>query len=243
MKKSAVVPVVTILIFSLVLVSTSQAALTALSSPDITVQAGYRYSQQRQDLILALEAYSEAEYVYAYRMLVPLARTDVAVAQYYLATLYDQGKGTDQDQLMAFIWYKRAALQGHTEAQHNLAVAYARGVTGKPDMKKAINWWKRAASMGNTDSQFNLGVIYSGGYGAADVDMSQALHWWRVAARNGDVAAQFNLGAIYANGLDGQSSRLCEASRWWKKAADSGFKRAETALRFIQVQAGYTHCP
>ena len=60
-------------------------------------------------------------------------------AQNTLGSMYEQGKGVDQDYNQAFYWFTAAAEQGHANAQINLADMYARGQGTNQDYKKAFN--------------------------------------------------------------------------------------------------------
>jgi TPR repeat protein len=205
-------------------------------------QVGYAHVQQGVNFSHAQTAFENKNYAYSARLLIPIAQSGHAQAQYLLATQYDLGLGVKRSEALSFYWYKKAARAGISIAQHNLAVAYAQGYGIDADLTKAIRWWERAANAGNTDSQYNLGIIYAAGRDSIKPDMKKAMKWWRMAAMSGDPAAQFNLGAIYANGI-GMSSRTCEASRWWKKSAANGFAQAEMALAVLQAKSDYASCP
>ena len=43
-----------------------------------------------------------------------------AKAQYTVGTKYYNGEGVDKDVNQSFIWLKKSADQGHTDAQYNL---------------------------------------------------------------------------------------------------------------------------
>jgi uncharacterized protein len=48
-------------------------------------------------------------------------------AQFSLALMYEDGKGTPKDYSKALHWYTQAANKGHSLAQNNLALMYKRG--------------------------------------------------------------------------------------------------------------------
>lgn len=55
------------------------------------------------------------------------AQHNHAEAQYYLATMFENGQGTAKDDKQAVEWYTRSAEQGNVEAQFNLACCYEDG--------------------------------------------------------------------------------------------------------------------
>ena len=234
---------VTLLFIVLVLLLVSQrvAAKTGISQQLFTGSIGYQPQQQNANYAEAKQAFEEQEYAYAFRLMKGLAENGHHHAQYYLATMYDMGLGSDQDEYRAYRWYKKAAMAGMSTAQHNLAVAYARGLGVKADLNQAIKWWERAAKQGHTDSQFNLGIVYATGKGSIAPDLRKAQKWWHMAAVNGDAAAQFNLGALYANGLAAPASS-CDAVFWLQRSEKNGFKQAHIALSQIEHSAKFSKC-
>ena len=186
-------------------------------------------SIQQQMLKHAMLTYQRADYQTAYHRLRSLALQDIADAQYYLATLYDDGRGVEANSAMAAYWYRRAAKLGHLNAQYNIGVAYANGDGVQKNMVDAVRWWRVAAVSGSINAQFNLGIMYLKGDGIRR-DASEAVHWWNKAAQQGDPAAQYNLGALYANG-QGVSQDVSVALDWWTRAAEQGFEQAIVALR------------
>ena len=81
-------------------------------------------------------------------------------AQFYLATCYDHGYGTDKNIELAFKWFLKAAKQGHMESQYNIGFFYANGEYVKQDYKKTVYWYSLSASQGDTEAQRDLGFSY-----------------------------------------------------------------------------------
>jgi len=177
----------------------------------------------------AMLAFVAEDYEQAFKRLLPLAQQDIVEAQYYLASLYDDGRGVEQNVALASHWYTRAAQQGHLSAQYNLGVAYANGHGVQKDMNSAVRWWRQAARGGSINAQFNLGIMYLHGNGIRQ-DPSEAVHWWKMAAEQGDAVAQYNLGALYANG-EGVDRNVQLALTWWNRSARQGFAQAIDVLR------------
>src|SRR3954470_21295376 len=78
----------------------------------------------------------------------PLARGGDALAQFWLAQLYDLypfGKGTSEEGLVAMTWYQRAAEQHLAIAEHFLFRAYSVGRLGtSTDLPKALTFLEGA---------------------------------------------------------------------------------------------------
>ena len=71
-------------------------------------------------------AYEHGDYATAARIFRPLAEQSDALAQYQLATMYNEGKGVPKDIAEAIKWYRLAAEGGNLLAQNNLYAKAAR---------------------------------------------------------------------------------------------------------------------
>lgn len=185
-------------------------------------------------------AYNDEDYITAINIFLNLANEQYVSAQYYVATMFDEGEGTLANYEQSAYWYRRAAENGHMGAQYALGVSYASGHGVPTDMKQAVRWWRAAALQGNINAQYNLGMVYRNGDGV-ERNFPKAIKWWGEAAKNGDAAAQFNLGVIYANG-EGIGRNVCEASRLWQISAEQGFNMAHDALTYVKNIEEFGQC-
>lgn len=128
----------------------------------------------------ANDAYREKAYAKAAELWRPLAEKGDAEAQYSLGTLYAEGKGVEQNDATAFLWFQRAANQGVAAAQYNVGASYATGAgIGKSDVD-AARWFRRAADQGMAFAQLNLGLLYAAGNGVPQDDV-EAYKWLELA--------------------------------------------------------------
>ena len=128
----------------------------------------------------ANDAYREKAYAKAAELWRPLAERGDAAAQYSLGTLYAEGKGVEQNDATAFLWFQRAAHQGVAAAQYNVGATYATGAgIGKSDVD-AARWFRRAADQGMAFAQLNLGLLYAAGNGVPQDDV-EAYKWLELA--------------------------------------------------------------
>jgi AcrR family transcriptional regulator len=121
------------------------------------------------------------------------AKQGVPMAQYLVATLYQDGANADPRQ--AFAWFEAAALRGNVKAMHDLAIAYAEGQGTAHDPARAAAWFNRAAGQGYVDSQFDLAVLYERGDGVRQ-NPQTALKWYLIAAGAGDAQAKIRAGQL-----------------------------------------------
>ena len=64
------------------------------------------------DYMRGINAAKKGDYETAYKLWLPLAEKNNAIAQFNLGTLYDQGKGVPQSFMRSYQWYKLSAEQG-----------------------------------------------------------------------------------------------------------------------------------
>ncbi|MEE9287604.1 MAG: tetratricopeptide repeat protein, partial [Gammaproteobacteria bacterium] len=121
----------------------------------------------RAELDAAVAALKQGDFEAAYQTFYRLARNGDAKGQFYLAQMYREGKGLNQDYAKAFRWYRQAAEQGLDKAQHNLALMYHNGLGVPKDLQKAAKWYREAAEQGYVESQQNLALLYYHGHGVS----------------------------------------------------------------------------
>lgn len=152
---------------------------------------------------------------------------------FFLAGLYEEGLGVEQDDAQAVCWYGQAAEQGHTRSQWLLAgmFEYGRGVI--PNIEQAIHWYQKAAENGDERAQRDLEGIYDIGRGGM-LDEEQAVHWNRKSAEEGHSWAMFNLGVMYQEGRRVEKDEE-QAVTWFRLAADRGHVDASLRLEKLGV--------
>src|SRR3990167_1103485 len=66
-----------------------------------------------------------------------------AQAQYELATMYENGKGAEQNIDEALKWFNRVAENGHLGSMIDLGWFYQNGQYVEKNIKKAIEWYEK----------------------------------------------------------------------------------------------------
>ncbi len=174
----------------------------------------------------ARAAYEEGYYDKAFTLFNRISEN--ALAQFYIALMYDNGPGVSQDYSEAVRWYRKSAEQGNADAQLELGVKYEYGPGVSQDYSEAVRWTRKSAEQGHALAQFNLGYMYENGNGVSQ-DYSEALRWYRKSAEQGQAQAQNNLGYMYQKGR-GVSQEYSEAVHWYRKSAEQGYARAQFYL-------------
>jgi TPR repeat protein len=122
-----------------------------------------------------------------------------ARAQFFLAGMYQEGRGIEQNVQEAETWFRRireAAEQGEGEAQMSLALMFHHGLGAVQDYAEAAKWWRRAAEQGDASAEVSLALCYHHGRGVPE-DHKEEEHWLLKAAAKGKANACFYLGHSY----------------------------------------------
>ena len=83
---------------------------------------------------------------------------ELAVAQYNLGVLYDNGQGVSQDFAEVLDLYRRAAGHCLAVAQYNLGLKYAEGDSVPPDYVQAFMWFNLASLQGYEKANKNRDI-------------------------------------------------------------------------------------
>jgi TPR repeat protein len=144
-------------------------------------------------------------------------RTSQALAQYWIASMYEQGSGLEKSHDKAIQFLQMAANNGNPSAQFDLAALYNDGTGGMTkDVPHACELFEKAADQGNVKAMHNVGFCYQVGSGGKK-DENRAIDYYTKAAEAGSTRSQRNLGILF-----GQSGRAEKAYFWLRVAEASG---------------------
>lgn len=101
----------------------------------------------RADFNDGVVAYLMADYEKAFTTMQSLAETsDHGYAQYYMAMMYLQGQGVEQDYKTASDWFRKASEKNIPQAQYKLGNLYFKGRGVPKDYEYAYIWYSVGAS-------------------------------------------------------------------------------------------------
>ena len=86
------------------------------------------------------------------------------LVQLWLAEVYENGFGIEQNYKEAMKLYKKVAEQGNHEALFKIGYFYEEGLGVKQSYRKAFNLYKKFAKLGNRAAQYKLGEYYGEGF-------------------------------------------------------------------------------
>ena len=159
----------------------------------------------------------------AYEFLQGSAEKGVPEACLYLGHWYSgRYDSRRRDPQSAFIWYRKAAEAGITEAQFQSAL-YLKN--RNEELFTAFKWFLNSAQKGNPQAAFELAECYEKGLGT-QTDTDEAFKWYRTAAEQGIPEAQFRA----ASSLKHRNKELSTAFKWFLNSAQKGSRQAAFEL-------------
>ncbi len=165
------------------------------------------------DLDAARAALDRRDYAGAVPLLAPLAESGDAEAQFRLGTLYQTGRGIEQDTRRAADYFAAAAQQGHAEAQVQYGILLLEGGEIEINPRKAALWLSMAANQNQAQAQYLLGLMHFKGIGVHKDEVAGTL-WLEKAAGQGWREAQRSLAQIFSRGINGMPPDK-ERARFW----------------------------
>ena len=108
------------------------ALIIGLFAPIMTANASYESGKA---------AYDEFRYDEAFADLTVEAENGHMLAQYYLAVMYAMGHSVPRDDVSAYNWFMKAALQGHPISQGNIGTMKLNGRGTEPDITGSYFWF------------------------------------------------------------------------------------------------------
>jgi TPR repeat protein len=169
-------------------------------------------------LLIALFFFHTQSSIADFKSTLQLANQGDHQAQNYLANMYFNGIGVQQDSVEALRLFKLAAAQGNPDAQYQIGLMYRTGKGVPQDNIEAVKWYQLSAAQGDAMAQHNLGFMYDHGLGI-DKNYDKAFDYYKLAAEQGLPEAQSKLGLAYFTVLKAKDIVL--AYMWFALAASS----------------------
>ncbi len=184
-----------------------------------------------------LSSHSSQDWVDAFKWLTLAANNKHQTAQYLIATMHLEGKGTVTNTVEGFRYAKSSAEQGYAPGQSLLGECYMNGWGTSRDSKAAAEWFDKAANQGLADAQFHLGKMYNKGNGVPQ-DFSKSVKWLRRAANQGHQKAQSTLlQSILAGEAAVESGEIDYVEAYqWATLIDNDKCRKQTANKLTVAQ-------
>ena len=122
----------------------------------------------------------------AFLLCLPLAKSGNSYAQYRLAKMYHNGKGTSKNYSECMKWVEKSAIQNNSRAIC-LYIDYLME-DSESDLSKAVKLCVNSAKKGDKYTQFKLGELYLNGVGV-EKDLVESKKWFLKAYQSGNEKA------------------------------------------------------
>ena len=99
-----------------------------------------------------IATYDAGEFSRSMELLLPLAESGTAKAQFLVGQMHDFGQSVVQDDSKALTWYWHAAKQGHSGAQFGVALMFDSGESIPQNFVESYAWASIAADQGDPDA-------------------------------------------------------------------------------------------
>lgn len=174
----------------------------------------------------------ERDYQEAFVFYQQAAQQKPAEAWQRLASLYEAGKGMEQDFLKAWECYLNAWKAGSEKAYKEAKRLLDDGLA-HPEVSALKEWYRKCIAQGHREMWYDLGKLYEEGK-EGERNLEEAFQCYGIAARTAHVAeAQYALGCMYEQG-EGTQPDLQKAVRWYEEAAKQGHVKAQAACRRLK---------
>jgi len=158
--------------------------------------------------------YHEQDFDLAVKWYRMAAKNGDKVAQYCLATIYDEPIGWPPGVVEAAKWYRLSAEQGYAPAQYELGGLYFNGQGVEKNLNQCVYWTEKAAAQNHPDAEIFLGGLYELGEGVPK-DPATALAWFKKSAEVGENQAARHVWEMYLSG-HGTAKDEVAAFAWYR---------------------------
>lgn len=124
------------------------------------------------------------------QLVMEAAKSGEASCQFYLASMYQDGRWVGLDEEKAVYWYQLSAKQGFSGAEFALAKLYLEGKLLEKNEKTAQTWLEKAAKQKHAASMALLGRSLLA------TEFTKGVAWLQLAAKQGDYDAQQQLASL-----------------------------------------------
>ncbi len=161
----------------------------------------------------------------------------LAEAQFHLATLFRDGKGTAKSSTKELYWYQQAVKQSYRPAIFNLGVMYFEGNGIKRDVETGLTYLHWAQSLDYAPATEALGRIYVHGKNGAPKDVQKGISYITKGANEGMPISLYLLAHAYMKGI-GVEKDEDKGIVLLNKAAKEGAEQAQNEILKIEDKLG-----
>ena len=164
-------------------------------------------------------------------------------AYFFLALMYRDGRGVEQDDCKYFEYLSLAIENGNKNGFGHLAKCYELGIGCEVDYKKALIWYEKDAENGDYISAVRVASWYAEEEDKVKTDYNKAIEYYEMALENAgeddNLSIAYNgQGIAYAGLYDETKDQkhFEKAIECFEASVNLGDKKAEKLLEFLYKQ-------
>jgi TPR repeat protein len=151
------------------------------------------------------------------------ALLNVRDALHAIVYAYQNGDGTEPDQVAAFEWTRKAALSGDESFYFELAMAYRDGNGTLRNLPEFYIWMNKAAANNDTEAMFQLADAHERSE-FEQLSIEKSAEWTHKMAEEGAPSAMIRLARKYKHG-EGVQKDLDKVLEWAQNAAETAAEK------------------
>lgn len=186
----------------------------------------------------ARAAADSGRYDEAFPVIKRVAEAGFAKAQYNLAVLYREGRGTPASPELYRQWMQASAAQELALALFTLGLDYDVGRGVAKDLPRALGYYERSAIAGNPLAAYNAGQIHLLGEGSIPPNRDKAIQFLEKSADAKEARALMTLGYMYETGLTVKKD-IKWSRHYYYQAEAAGWPGAAEAIDRMKEAASF----
>lgn len=159
-------------------------------------------------------------------LLTKSAEMGLATSMYELGNIYEYGRGVEENEREAVIWYMKASQIGHMNASAYVGWCYEKGLGVDLDINKAIEYYEKGIRRGCGWAAEHIAKFYRFGNEVEKNDQRAFAYYLR-GAELGSANSMNTVGFYYADGKGIEKNQTI-AFKWYMKAAELGLDAGQS---------------
>jgi TPR repeat protein len=193
--------------------------------------------RSRKDKEMTDEDYADAAkgaLVSIFALTLRLAKRGYPDAQWKVGDMYFHGRGVEQNDASAVLWYKASADFGDPDGLYRMGLMYHWGIGVRMDESEAVRLWVIGANRVHAACGYRAGLAYYFGKGVKR-DIRLAANFWLGSAKAGHPLSMYSIGGLCDRG-EGVVRDQMEAVKWYLSGAAQGSKECMLRLAAMFIR-------
>ena len=185
-----------------------------------------RKMAQNGDVFSQLELAGVVDGEEKIELLTKSAEQGLAISMYELGNIYEYGRGVEENEKEAVVWYMKASQIGYMNASAYVGWCYENGLGVDSDINKAIEYFEKGMRRGSGWAAHHIANFYRYGNNVEKNDQKAFAYYLR-GAELGSANSMNTVGFYYGDGKGIEKNQTI-AFKWYMKAAELGLDAGQS---------------